>query len=119
MRVCQPFIAPMTPTRLVPSIVASALFIENADSAMVATALPTIAADLGVDPLALKLALTAYLIALAIFIPVSGWIADRVGARRTFICAMLLFMAGSLASTLNTTLLALSFRALCKVSAVR
>ncbi len=94
----------MTPTRLVPSIVASALFIENADSAMVATALPTIAADLGVDPLALKLALTAYLIALAIFIPVSGWIADRVGARRTFICAMLLFMAGSLASTLNTTL---------------
>jgi EmrB/QacA subfamily drug resistance transporter len=94
----------MNQTRLVPSIVASALFIENADSAMVATALPTIASDLGVDPLALKLALTAYLIALAIFIPVSGWIADRVGARRTFVCAMLLFMLGSLASTLNTSL---------------
>ncbi|MGL4727722.1 MAG: MFS transporter [Bosea sp. (in: a-proteobacteria)] len=94
----------MNRTRLVPSMVASALFIENADSAMVATALPTIAADLNVDPLALKLALTAYLIALAIFIPISGWIADRVGARRTFVCAMLLFMLGSLASTLNTSL---------------
>ena len=56
----------MNQTRLVPSIVASALFIENADSAMVATALPTIASDLGVDPLALKLALTAYLIALGL-----------------------------------------------------
>jgi EmrB/QacA subfamily drug resistance transporter len=94
----------MNRTRLVPLIVASALFIENADSAMVATALPTIAADLNVDPLSLKLALTAYLIALAMFIPISGWIADRAGARRTFVCAMLLFMLGSLASTLNTTL---------------
>lgn len=94
----------MKRTRLVPIIVASALFIENADSALVATALPTIAADLNVDPLALKLALTAYLIALAIFIPISGWIADKVGARRTFVAAMILFMLGSLSCALNTTL---------------
>ncbi len=94
----------MKRTRLVPMIVASALFIENADSALVATALPTIATDLGVDPLALKLALTAYLVALAIFIPVSGWIADKVGARRTFVAAMLLFMLGSLSCMLNTSL---------------
>jgi EmrB/QacA subfamily drug resistance transporter len=94
----------MKRTRLVPTIVASALFIENADSALVATALPTIANDLGVDPLALKLALTAYLVALAIFIPVSGWVADRIGARRTFVGAMLLFMLGSLSCMLNTSL---------------
>lgn len=94
----------MQHTRLVSLIVASALFIENADSALIATALPSIAGDLGVDPLALKLALTAYLMALAIFIPISGWIADRFGARTTFALAMSVFMLGSLSSALNTTL---------------
>ena len=60
---------------------ATALFMENTDSTILATALPTIARDLGLDPISLKLAVTSYLVSLAVFIPVSGWIADRVGAR--------------------------------------
>lgn len=69
---------------------------EKADATIIATALPAIAADLGVDAFAVKLALTSYLIALAIFIPVSGWLADRHGARRVFCLAIGVFMAGSL-----------------------
>ncbi len=94
----------MRQNRLVPLIVASALFIENMDNALLSTALPTIAADLAVDPLSLKLALTSYLISLAVFIPVSGWVADRIGARTTFIAAMIVFMAASISCTLDTTL---------------
>jgi EmrB/QacA subfamily drug resistance transporter len=87
----------MPPTRIVPLVVATALFMENTDSTVIATALPTIAASLGEDPIALKLALTAYLVSLAIFIPVSGWMADRFGARTVFRAALGVFMAGSLA----------------------
>ena len=87
----------MPPARIVPLVVATALFMENTDSTVIATALPTIAASLGVDPIALKLALTAYLVSLAIFIPVSGWMADRFGARTVFRAALGVFMAGSLA----------------------
>jgi EmrB/QacA subfamily drug resistance transporter len=94
----------MRPSRLVPLIIASALFIENMDNALLSTALPSIAADLKVAPLSLKLALTSYLISLAVFIPVSGWVADRIGARNTFMAAMVIFMAASISCTLNTTL---------------
>ena len=87
----------MPPARIVPLVVATALFMENTDSTVIATALPTIAASLGEDPIALKLALTAYLVSLAIFIPVSGWMADRYGARTVFRAALGVFMAGSLA----------------------
>src|SRR5690606_29085488 len=69
---------------LVPLIVACALFMENMDSTVLATSLPVIARDLSVDPIALKLALTSYLVSLAVFIPVSGWMADRFGARTIF-----------------------------------
>ena len=82
---------------LVPLIVACALFMESMDSTVIATSLPAIAADLGENPVALKLALTAYLVALAVFIPVSGWFADRYGARRVFATAIAVFMLGSLA----------------------
>jgi MFS family permease len=71
--------------RLLPLIVATALFIENMDSTAIATSLPQIAPTSGTEPVALKLALTTYLLALAVFIPVSGWVADRFGARRTFV----------------------------------
>ncbi len=70
--------------RLVPLIVACALFMENLDSTVIATSLPAIAADIGANPLALKLAVTSYLLSLAVFIPASGWTADRFGARRVF-----------------------------------
>ncbi|GJE28013.1 MFS transporter [Methylobacterium organophilum] len=87
----------MRPAQIVPLVVATALFMENTDSTVIATALPAIAKSLGEDPIALKLALTAYLVSLAIFIPVSGWAADRWGARNVFRAALCVFMAGSLA----------------------
>lgn len=69
---------------------------ENMDSTVIATSLPAIAADIGADPISLKLALTAYFVALAIFIPLTGWVADRFGARNVFRWAILVFMAGSI-----------------------
>ncbi|MGD9925751.1 MAG: MFS transporter, partial [Pseudorhodoplanes sp.] len=82
--------------RLVPLIVACALFMENLDSTVIATSLPAIAADIGANPLALKLAVTSYLLSLAVFIPASGWTADRFGARRVFAAAIFVFMLGSI-----------------------
>src|SRR5918997_5631256 len=87
----------MRQSRLLPLIIATALFMENTDSTVISTSLPAIAEDLGADPIALKLALTSYLISLAIFIPISGWMADRYGARTVFTAALGVFMAGSLA----------------------
>ena len=87
----------MRPSRLLPLIIATALFMENTDSTVISTSLPAIAEDLGADPIALKLALTSYLISLAIFIPISGWMADKYGARTVFTAAIGVFMAGSLA----------------------
>jgi len=84
------------PQRLLPLIVATALFIENMDSTAISTSLPQIAVDLGTEPIALKLALTTYMLALAVFIPVSGWVADRFGARRIFVAAIAVFLLGSL-----------------------
>src|SRR5688572_3767076 len=94
----------MNPVRRLSLIVACALFIENMDSTAIATSLPAIAADLGTEPIALKLALTAYLLALAVFIPVSGWIADRFGARDTFVASIVVFLLGSLACAASDTL---------------
>ena len=85
----------LPPQRLLPLIIATALFIENMDSTAISTSLPQIAADLGVEPVALKLALTTYMLALAVFIPVSGWVADRFGARRVFVSAIVVFLLGS------------------------
>ena len=65
-------------------IVACALFMESLDGTVISTSLPAIAADLHQDPISLKLALTSYLLSLAIFIPASGWAADRFGARHDF-----------------------------------
>ena len=79
---------------LVPLIVACALFMENLDSTVIATALPAIAPSLGEDPLRLNLAITSYLLSLAVFIPISGWVADRFGARRVFRAAIVVFTAG-------------------------
>ncbi|MGE0749833.1 MAG: MFS transporter [Variibacter sp.] len=86
----------MRAERLVPLIVAVALFMENTDSTVIATSLPAIAADLSTSPLTLKLAVTSYLLSLAVFIPASGWTADRFGARTVFRAAMAVFIAGSL-----------------------
>ncbi len=94
----------MNRERLVPLIVAVALFMENMDSTVIATSLPAIAADIGARPLELKLAITSYLLALAIFIPASGWVADRFGSRTVFRTAIAVFMAGSIGCALSHTL---------------
>ena len=94
----------MTRERLVPLIVAVALFMENMDSTVIATSLPAIAADIGSSPLELKLAITSYLLALAIFIPASGWMADRFGARTIFRTAIAVFMIGSIGCALSDSL---------------
>ena len=89
---------------LTPLIVACALFMENMDSTVLATSLPAIAVDLHQDPIALKLALTSYLLSLAIFIPASGWAADRFGARTVFRSAIVVFTLGSVLCGFAATL---------------
>jgi EmrB/QacA subfamily drug resistance transporter len=90
--------------RIVPLIIAVALFMENMDSTVIATSLPAIAADIGSNPLALKLAVTSYLLSLAIFIPASGWTADRFGARTVFRAAIAVFVLGSIGCALSSSL---------------
>lgn len=90
--------------RIIPLVLAVALFMENMDSTVIATSLPAIAADINTSPIALKLALTAYLVALAVFIPVSGWMADRFGAKTVFRAAIVVFMTGSVACAMSNSL---------------
>jgi EmrB/QacA subfamily drug resistance transporter len=77
-------------------IVAAALLMEQVDVTVLATALPTMARDFGVQPLHMSIALTSYLLSLAIFIPASGKVADRFGARNVFCAAIALFVVGSI-----------------------
>ncbi len=77
---------------------------ENLDSTIIATSLPVIARDLKQDPVALKLAMTSYLLAQAVLIPASGWAADRFGTRRVFRTAMTVFTLGSIFCGLSSTL---------------
>jgi EmrB/QacA subfamily drug resistance transporter len=81
--------------RLLPLVVACPLFLQNIDSSAIATALPTIARSLNVQTLHLNLAITSYLLSLAVFLPLSGWIASRFGARRVFCAAIACFSLGS------------------------
>jgi EmrB/QacA subfamily drug resistance transporter len=90
--------------RVLPLIIAVALFMENMDSTVISTSLPAIARALDTNPLALKLAVTSYLLALAIFIPASGWMADRFGARNIFRIAIGVFVLGSIGCALSRSL---------------
>lgn len=78
-------------------LVTGALFMEVLDGNIIATALPQMALSFGVDVLQLNVAMSAYLLALGVFIPVSGWVADRYGPRRVFACAVAGFTLSSLA----------------------
>ncbi len=82
--------------RYLPWLVAVALFMENLDATIVNTAVPTMSASLGVAPLSLKAVLTSYTLSLAVFIPISGWAADRFGTLKVFRWAVSLFLLGSL-----------------------
>jgi len=81
--------------RWLPWVVATALFMEQLDSTIVNTAVPSMAASLAVTPLSLKAVVTSYILSLAVCIPVSGWMADRFGTRRVFSWAVALFTLSS------------------------
>lgn len=83
---------------IVPLLVAVALFMEMLDATIVNTAVPSIARALEIAPLSVKSVLTSYTLALAVFIPISGWMADRYGTRRVFASAVAVFTLGSLLS---------------------
>src|SRR5271170_6120441 len=83
--------------RLLPWLIAVAFFMESLDTTILNTAVPTIAAALHVAPLSMKSVLASYTLSLAVFIPISGWMADRFGTRRVFAAAVALFSFGSLA----------------------
>jgi EmrB/QacA subfamily drug resistance transporter len=95
----------MIPDRiLLPLIVASALFMETLDATVLSTALPVIAAEFGASPIHLKLALTSYLLSLAVFIPASAWIADKFGVRLVFRAALIVFTLASIACGLSNSI---------------
>jgi len=89
---------------LIPLVVGCAFFMEGLDSTMLAVAIPDMARSLGEHPLRLNLVITTYLLSLAVFIPVSGWIADRLGTRLVFCVAITIFAAGSVLCGLSTSL---------------
>ena len=85
-------------------IVAAALFMEQLDGTVLATALPSMAHSFNVEPLHMSVALTSYLLSLAVFIPASGWAADRFGSRTVFRAAIALFTLGSVLCGQSTSL---------------
>lgn len=101
--------APKSPwaARMAIIAVASALFMQSIDTTALSTALPTLAHAFRTDPVDLKLCLTAYIMALAVFVPASAWMADRYGARRVFMSAMLVFLVGSVLCAQSHSLLQL------------
>jgi EmrB/QacA subfamily drug resistance transporter len=84
-------------------VVAVTFFMENLDATVIATALPKMAADFQVSPVDMNLGITAYLLAVAIFIPLSGWVADRWGARHVFAAAIVTFTIASLLCAMSTS----------------
>lgn len=84
-----------TAKRYLPWVVASVLFMEQLDSTIVNTAVPSMAASLHVEPLSLKAVVASYILSLAVCIPISGWMADRFGTRRVFLSAVAVFTLAS------------------------
>jgi EmrB/QacA subfamily drug resistance transporter len=91
-------------SRTIPLIVAAAYFMETLDGTVVNTALPTLAAGFGTTTLAMSVGVTAYLVAVAVFIPAAGWCSERFGARNVFAAAVAAFTIASLACGLSPTL---------------
>lgn len=89
---------------LIPLVIGCAFFMEGLDSTMIAVAIPDMAKSLGENPLRLNLVITTYLLSLAVFIPVSGWIADRLGTRIVFCSAIAIFAIGSALCGLSASL---------------
>ena len=91
---------------LLPYLVAATFFMEYLDTTVIATALPQMARTFGVGPNEVSLGMTAYMLAIAVFIPVSGWIADRFGTRTVFCCAIIIFTLASILCGFSTTVFA-------------
>jgi EmrB/QacA subfamily drug resistance transporter len=89
---------------LVPLIVGSALMLQQMEAFIIANALPTMAKALGEDPLRLNMAITAFLLASAVFLPLSGWVGDRFGAKRVYLASMVLFAVSSAGCGLSQNL---------------
>ena len=100
--------APPPPTdttkRLLPWLVAVAFFMQSLDTTILNTAVPAIAEAMAVTPLDMKSVLASYTLSLAVFIPISGWMADRFGTRRVFASAIGLFSLGSLLCGLSVNI---------------
>ncbi len=90
-------------SNLVPLIVATAFFMENLDGTVITTALPQMAQTLGVNAVDMSVGITAYLITLAVFIPISGWLSDRLGAQTVFGSAVGIFTFASVLCALSQT----------------
>src|SRR5208283_3214164 len=90
-----PVALPDSTQRLLPWLIAVAFFMESLDTTILNTGVPTIAAALHVAPLSMKSVLASYTLSLAVFIPISGWVADRFGTRRVFASAIGIFTLGS------------------------
>jgi EmrB/QacA subfamily drug resistance transporter len=92
---------------LLPMIIGSAMFMQTLDSTVISNALPTMARSLHQDPLMLNLAITAYLLSAAVFLPISAWVADRFGAKNVFRLAIIGFACSSLLCGASQNLLEL------------
>src|ERR1700709_1609976 len=85
-------------------LVAGALFMESLDATIITPAIPLIASSFGVDAVDINIAISAYLVTVAVLIPVSGWMADRFGARRVFIAAIAVFTLASVGCAASVSL---------------
>src|SRR5215472_2715303 len=106
IRLSRPPRSPMSKSakpKIVAMIVASAIIMQQIDATVITTALPQMAISLHSDPVALSVAVTAYLLSVAVFIPVSGWAADRFGGRTVFRAAIAVFTLGSVLCGLSNS----------------
>lgn len=104
---------------LIVMLVAATFFMENLDGTIIATALPQMARSFNVHPADMSLGITAYLLTLAVFIPISGWAADRFGLRTVFASAIAVFTAASVLCATTSTCPRSPPRACCRASAAR
>ena len=102
---------------MIPAIIGSALFMQTLNATVLSNALPTMAHALHEDPLRLNLAITMYMLATAVFLPISGWAADRFGAKRIFLIAMVLYAISSAACGFANSLLDLVLARICQGAA--
>ena len=100
-------------------LVAGTFFMELLDGTIVATAAPAMGRDLGVGSAAIGVAITAYMVTLAVVIPVSGWLTDRIGSRTVFVAAIAIFTVASALCAVSVSLGELTAGASCKGSAER